>query len=98
MDKMTHNISLGSLVETSSEDTEGQGGLRLFVVGHYFDFDGVPLYRLSHNKEFMGKEQEEYALKEGEESDYFKIFYKGHWSGGVSSGWPENWLTVIKEG
>lgn len=42
-EEKTHNIPLGTLVETPD-------GLRLWVVDHERDFDGTPLYGLSFEK------------------------------------------------
>ena len=47
----THNISIGSLVET-------EDGCRLFVVDHGRDCDETPLYGLSGSKDDIGLKED----------------------------------------
>ena len=74
-----HNIPIGTLVEI--DDPENP--LRLYVVEHFRDFDGTPLYSLSFDidwhKEMYGKEFKQLAR--------FRI----------DSGYPEEFLKIVKK-
>lgn len=47
-----HNIPLGTMVEVIEDDSHESLGIRLFVVYHYRDCDGTPLYGLSFKKDW----------------------------------------------
>lgn len=79
-----HSIPLGTLVEVAFDDgnlTSPKKGLRLFVVEHYRDCDGTPLYSLSFDKNWA--------------SDMYGDNFKALALCAVDSGYSEDNLKII---
>ena len=104
LEKKTHNIELGTLVEITSDDTlcdeeDQHNGLRLFVVQHTRDCDGTPLYSLSFTKCAESKLQS--AKDDLEKQVEGTLEYSlTHWTtmnlqGSILSGFPEESLKVV---
>jgi hypothetical protein len=80
-----HQIPLGTLVEIDFDDSgleSPKKGLRLFVVKHYRDCDGTPLYALSFMKDWK--------------PDMYGESYKILADAATDSGYSEDSLKVVR--
>jgi hypothetical protein len=80
---MKHKIALGTLVEVDYESCENHG-IRAFIVYHFFDFDGTPLYGLGMSKDIFK------YIKTGNEN------YDSMISASIEKGFSESMLKEIK--
>ncbi|MEG0870017.1 MAG: hypothetical protein RSD49_01580 [Hafnia sp.] len=85
-----HSIELGALVEVNLDYCD-EHKLRLFVQGHTRDFDGHPIYALTHKYELVGKLLDSNA-QDKTPTKRMSQFDKG----AIINGFPAHCLIVIE--